>query len=283
MYARNVIGGDLGTSFVHGRPVIRVIADRLPATLLLMSAALLLSSIAGVVLGTLAARHAGRPADVAFRVTALLGQGTPSFWLAQIAILVLAVGTGVFPVQGMTEARRVSSGFPYALDVGRHLSCPRSSWPPTSSRSRRASCAPGSWPRWRRTTCARPGPRASGAAGHPPRAGQRAPTDRHCHRRPDRGALLGGRSRRGCLRLAWCRAAAARFPVVSRLPRAARDLSGGLDRRRPCQFPHRPRLWLARSPHPLRVELARAGAVSRRSARFAAGADGGRTGSSASA
>src|SRR6266567_6081139 len=53
-YARNVLGGDLGVSYVHGRPVVSLIAERLPATLLLMSTALLLSSAAGVALGLLA-------------------------------------------------------------------------------------------------------------------------------------------------------------------------------------------------------------------------------------
>lgn len=124
VYAGNVIGGDLGTSFVHGRPVIHVIAERLPATLLLMSTALVLSTIAGVALGTIAARHVRRPTDLLLRSFALAGQAAPSFWLAQAAILTLAIGTGLFPVQGMTDARRVSTGFAHVADVARHLVLP---------------------------------------------------------------------------------------------------------------------------------------------------------------
>jgi len=124
VYARNLIGGDLGTSFVHGRPVSSVIGERLPPTVLLMSTALLLSSVAGVALGTLAARRAHRPADLVLRAVALLGHALPSFWLAQVAILMLAVGTGFFPVQGMTDARRVSTGLALAVDVARHLVLP---------------------------------------------------------------------------------------------------------------------------------------------------------------
>ena len=60
-YVANVLRGDLGTSFVHGRSVIAVIGERLPATLLLVSTALALSSVVGVALGTLAARHGRRP------------------------------------------------------------------------------------------------------------------------------------------------------------------------------------------------------------------------------
>jgi peptide/nickel transport system permease protein len=123
-YARNVLGGDLGVSYVHGRPVASLIAERLPATLLLMSTALLLSSAAGVALGLLAARRAHRPADLLLRSAALLGCATPSFWLAQVAVLALAIGTGLFPVQGMTDARQAATGLRHAADVLHHLALP---------------------------------------------------------------------------------------------------------------------------------------------------------------
>jgi peptide/nickel transport system permease protein len=123
-YVTNVIRGDLGTSFVHGRSVASVIAERLPATLLLVSTALVLSSVAGVGLGTLAARHGRRPADVALNAAALLGYATPSFWLGQLALLTLAVGTGWFPVQGMTDARNPQTGLAHLADVLRHLALP---------------------------------------------------------------------------------------------------------------------------------------------------------------
>ena len=44
------------------------------------------------------------------RTGALLGYATPSFWLAQIAALTLALGTGLFPVQGITDARQAWTG-----------------------------------------------------------------------------------------------------------------------------------------------------------------------------
>ena len=123
-YITNVLRGDLGTSFVHGRSVAAVIAERLPATLLLLSTALVLSSVAGVGLGALAARHGRRPADVTINAVALLGYAIPSFWLGQMVLLALAVGTGLFPVQGMTDARSPQTGFGYVLDVLHHLALP---------------------------------------------------------------------------------------------------------------------------------------------------------------
>lgn len=123
-YVANVLRGDLGVSFVHGRPVAEVVAGRLPATLLLMSTSLALSSVAGVALGALAALRANRLADLLLRTLALLGYATPSFWLAQLAVLTVAVGTGLFPVQGMTDARQASTGVRHVLDVLHHLALP---------------------------------------------------------------------------------------------------------------------------------------------------------------
>ena len=124
VYVRNVLGGDLGTSFVHGQGVAGVIAARLPATLLLMGVALVISTLAGIALGVAAARSADRAGDLVLRGLATLGHATPPFWLAQIAVLGLAMSAGWFPVQGMTDARRVSSGLEHALDVARHLALP---------------------------------------------------------------------------------------------------------------------------------------------------------------
>jgi peptide/nickel transport system permease protein len=124
VYAANVVRGDLGVSYVHGRPVISVVLERLPATLLLMTTALIASSIVGIALGVTAARRADRPADLIVRFAALIGYATPSFWLAQIAALTLALGTGWFPVQGITDARHVWTGWRYAADVIHHLALP---------------------------------------------------------------------------------------------------------------------------------------------------------------
>jgi peptide/nickel transport system permease protein len=123
-YVTSVIRGDLGQSFVHGRPVAHVVAERLPSTLLLMGSALALSSVIGILLGIFAARRVDRPADLAVRTTALLGHAMPSFWLAQLAAITLALGTGLFPVQGITDPRQAWTGWRHALDVLHHLALP---------------------------------------------------------------------------------------------------------------------------------------------------------------
>src|SRR5215467_4468489 len=124
LYTTNVVRGDLGVSYVHGRPVVSVVLERMPATLLLMTSALVASSIVGITLGVMAARRADRPADLTVRIAALLGYAMPSFSLAQIAALTLALGTGVFPVQGITDARQAWTGWRYVADVIHHLALP---------------------------------------------------------------------------------------------------------------------------------------------------------------
>jgi peptide/nickel transport system permease protein len=123
-YAGRVGGGDLGMSYVHGRPVLAVVLERLPATLLLMTSALVVSSLAGIALGITAARRADRPTDLLVRIAALAGYAAPPFWLAQIAALTLAVGTGLFPVQGITDARHAWTGWRHVADVLHHLALP---------------------------------------------------------------------------------------------------------------------------------------------------------------
>jgi peptide/nickel transport system permease protein len=123
-YATRVLRGDLGLSYVHGRPVADVVSERLPATLLLMATALMLSSVAGVALGVLAARRADGAADLVVRTAALLAHATPCFWLAQVAAITLALGTGWFPVQGLTDARHPWTGVRRLLDVLHHLALP---------------------------------------------------------------------------------------------------------------------------------------------------------------
>ncbi|SNR81991.1 ABC transporter permease [Blastococcus mobilis] len=123
-YAGNVVQGDLGTSYVQGRPVVEAIAERLPATLLLTGTALALSTLAGLALGVFAATRRRRWPDVTVTSVALAVHAAPVFLLGQLAILLLALRAGWFPVQGMTAADGPPSGLGHVLDVARHLVLP---------------------------------------------------------------------------------------------------------------------------------------------------------------
>ncbi len=122
-YVSNVAQGDFGVSFIHGRPVIEVILERIPATLLLMCTALTVSSLGGIALGALTASRPYGLSDTAVGFATLIGYATPVFWLGQLAVLTLALGAGLFPIQGMTSAQG-TSGLGHVLDVAHHLALP---------------------------------------------------------------------------------------------------------------------------------------------------------------
>ncbi|MBW3648067.1 MAG: ABC transporter permease [Actinobacteria bacterium] len=123
-YAGNVVRGDLGTSYVQGRPVSQVIGERLPATLLLTSTALAVSTAVGIGVGVFAATRRRRWPDVTVSLTTLTLYAAPVFLLGQLAILLLALRLGWFPVQGMTDADGPATGIGHVLDVAHHLALP---------------------------------------------------------------------------------------------------------------------------------------------------------------
>jgi peptide/nickel transport system permease protein len=123
-YTGNVLRGRLGNSFIQARPVTEVIGERLWPTLLLMGTTLVISSLAGTLLGVLAARRPFGRFDLAMNGSALVLYAVPAFWLGQIAILTVALRTGWFPLQGLTDARAQNTGWAHVLDVAHHLILP---------------------------------------------------------------------------------------------------------------------------------------------------------------
>jgi peptide/nickel transport system permease protein len=88
VYLANVAHGDLGESFTTRRPVIRDLAQFLPATIELSCAALAVAVGFGVPLGVWAAVRHNRSADHAARVISLVGAAAPIFWTGLIALYV---------------------------------------------------------------------------------------------------------------------------------------------------------------------------------------------------
>jgi peptide/nickel transport system permease protein len=91
---------DLGESLYSRRPVLDLIAERLPATLELTAAALTLALLIALPLGTLAARHHNRPLDRLAMGFSLLGMSIPNFWLGPLLILLFSLELGWTPVSG---------------------------------------------------------------------------------------------------------------------------------------------------------------------------------------
>ncbi len=123
-YAASLAAGDLGNSFYFGRPVTEIIAERLPATLLLTATALALSIVIGIALGRASARRPGSAFDSGVMTATLVGYAIPGFWLGQIAVIIVGLRLDLLPVLGMTDTRIVYTGWAYVADVAKHLILP---------------------------------------------------------------------------------------------------------------------------------------------------------------
>lgn len=95
-----LVHGDLGVSLVQNRPALEIVLERLPATMQLGGAALLLAMGVGVPVGIASAVFRGSLLDRLGMFFALLGQALPPFWLGLILILFLAVRHRIFPPSG---------------------------------------------------------------------------------------------------------------------------------------------------------------------------------------
>lgn len=100
IFLRGVLRGDLGTSLRTSQPVTEAIVERLPATLELAAAAMLVAIGFAIPLGIVAAVRRGTFVDHAATTVALLGISIPNFWLGPLLALVFAVELGWLPVSG---------------------------------------------------------------------------------------------------------------------------------------------------------------------------------------
>lgn len=124
IYIKGAVQLDLGYSYRRGMPVIELIWDRLPATLLLTATAFFISIIFGVIAGVAAASRQGRWGDSIISTLALLFYATPLFWVALMASLLFSVVLGWLPGFGYETVGANYTGFARALDIGQHLILP---------------------------------------------------------------------------------------------------------------------------------------------------------------
>jgi peptide/nickel transport system permease protein len=96
-----VLQGDFGKSLQYNRPALPLLLERLPATLQLAVAALVLQLAIGVPLGVIAALKRGKWIDNVIRVFGVIGHAVPTFWLGLLMIIVFSVTFGLMPSQGV--------------------------------------------------------------------------------------------------------------------------------------------------------------------------------------
>lgn len=92
--------GDFGSSLANGASVAKLIGSRLPATLSLVTVAMSLTLVIGLIAGMLAARRPGSVIDRVITALASIAIALPPFWIALILVLILSVNTGWLPAIG---------------------------------------------------------------------------------------------------------------------------------------------------------------------------------------
>lgn len=123
-YLGNVLRGDLGTSFLSRRPVIDEIAEALPWTLLLVGAALVISTVLGVAAGAAAGGSRQRRRDTGRLSFFLALDSLPPFWIGLLLILVFGVWLQWLPIFGASGLDAGITGWDQVGSVLEHLTLP---------------------------------------------------------------------------------------------------------------------------------------------------------------
>ena len=93
-----LLRGDMGNSYVSGKPVFATFISKLPATLLLTAVSIVMTIIISVPLGVLAAVKQNRVTDYVIRFFSFIGNSLPNFFVSLILMYVLAIRLRWFPV-----------------------------------------------------------------------------------------------------------------------------------------------------------------------------------------
>lgn len=131
-FMMSLVTFDLGQSLIFSRPVVAVIAERLPNTLLLMATTTLFAGTLGLALGLMAGARPGSLRDRALTTVALALLAIPNFWLGLVLVVVFAVSLPLLPVAGirsLAPGQEAAAGGAAGLiaiiaDLGRHLVLP---------------------------------------------------------------------------------------------------------------------------------------------------------------
>lgn len=126
VYLGRVVQGDLGYSYFFNLPVSGLIAERLPATLLLVLASVVMAFLIGTTLGVLSSRKPNGLLSQLVNVVSLVGFAAPVFWTGMLLVILFASVLPWFPISGMRsiELATNASGMAGIIDVLHHLVLP---------------------------------------------------------------------------------------------------------------------------------------------------------------
>ena len=103
LYVKGLLHGDLGTSYIYKMDVWSLYMQRLPATLELAGASVVLAIILSIPLGIKAATHHGGVTDNVSMVAALLGLSMPNFWLGMMLVVLFSNKLGLLQSYGASD------------------------------------------------------------------------------------------------------------------------------------------------------------------------------------
>lgn len=102
-FLKNAFRGDLGDSFIYGEPALKLILEKMPATLELALLSLFISLIVAIPLGIYAGYKPNSKVSKTIMAGSILGFSMPTFWVGIIFIMFFAVFLGWFPTTGRGE------------------------------------------------------------------------------------------------------------------------------------------------------------------------------------
>ncbi|KAF1044495.1 MAG: Glutathione transport system permease protein GsiC [Xylophilus sp.] len=123
-YIANVARLDFGYSFRNSMPVLELIAERVPATLLLVATSIVIALVVGVSLGVWAAYRQGRWIDTGISTLSTIGFALPLFWVGLLLIILFAVDLRWLPTGGIATTGFDGGFWAALLDRLRHLVLP---------------------------------------------------------------------------------------------------------------------------------------------------------------
>ncbi|GAA2497292.1 ABC transporter permease [Terrabacter carboxydivorans] len=106
-FLQHLFQGDVGTSFFFKRPALEVVMERLPYTITLAVAAIVVTAVVAIPLGVWMARRADTAKELGANIATIAGQSMPDFWIGFVLLILFAVQLGWFEPAGFTSASSI--------------------------------------------------------------------------------------------------------------------------------------------------------------------------------
>jgi peptide/nickel transport system permease protein len=124
VYLTSILRGDFGYSYYYNAPVLEVILEALPWTLLLLGSSLVLSTLLSIIMGIESGWRRGRNSDKSLLTATMIMNGFPNFFIGIILLLLFGVYLGILPLQGAQTPYSGLSGLALLLNRATHLVLP---------------------------------------------------------------------------------------------------------------------------------------------------------------